>query len=275
MLSIIGVNNQTSSLNQLGGAGGIRFLGSAKGALPIGPAGIPAFNSLDTEGNPFETLAIRNGMVSYNYTLSQQGLEAVVSCLRSEGSPVSSYAIEGLNSTLLVSTNGTCDEDGLQQVLTNVTDYPTLNVDNSLAYWACKESPSQDPLHPTYFVYLRGRANYRDSLGNITCRISPMRARDLDVAYHSLPGSFTSRATTTLGDASQRPTFSPFTDWLLVGLGNLIWEGQNWSSNLFAEAVLSMGAKNLNISSFEPSDEHLRLFEALIQGVLEYEVSLT
>jgi citrate lyase alpha subunit len=60
---------------------------------------------------------------------------------------------------------------------------------------------------------------------------------------------------------------------MLVGLGNVVWEGQSWASNLFAEAVFSMGTKNLNVSSREPSDTHLRLFEAMIQGVLEYEVS--
>jgi hypothetical protein len=280
MFSAMGskIKNETSSLNQLGAEGGIRFLGSAKGVLPTGPDGVPVFNSLDIQGNPLADPAIRKGMVSYNYTLNQQGLETMVNCAYSSTSPILFDPVPNLNATTLVSTSGTCDPgDGLEPVLKDVLQYTTLNTNNTLTYWACKQSPSQGSTDPTYFVYLRGRVNYRASIGNITCRVSPMRARDFEVAYHSLLGYFTSQASaSSLGETSQRPTYSPFTDSMLVGLGNIIWEGQNWSANLFAEAVFSIGVKNFDVpTSLVQSDTQLRLFEAMIKGVLEYEVSFT
>lgn len=272
MLSILGFGNETSSLTQLGVEGGIRFLGSAKGVLPIGPKGVPAFDSLQSQANPVLYPAIQRGIVSYNYTLDQQGLETNVSCYPESPSPISYRAIE-TNSTRIIATNGTCAA-GLQNVL-DVNEYRTLNTKNTLTYWACKQPPSQGSIDPTYFIYLRGRVNYENSIGNVTCRVSPMRARDFKVGYHSEPRYFASQAKNTPGEASQRSTYAPFIDGGLIGLGNLIWEGQNWASHLVAEAVFSMATKNLNVSSLERSDTHLRLFEAMIQGVLEYEVSFS
>ncbi|KAJ2926290.1 hypothetical protein H1R20_g10801, partial [Candolleomyces eurysporus] len=75
MTESLGITNETSSLNQLGVHGGIRFLGSTKGVLPIGPNGVPAFDSLNTQANPLLYPAIQRGIISYNYTLDQQGLE--------------------------------------------------------------------------------------------------------------------------------------------------------------------------------------------------------
>ncbi|KAJ2912770.1 hypothetical protein MD484_g7641, partial [Candolleomyces efflorescens] len=277
MLSAIGsrIENQTtSSFNQLGAEGGIRFLGSPKGVLPIGPDGIPAFDTLQAQANPFADSVVRGGIVSYNYTLRQQGLETMVNCSYDPTStPILYEAVPDLNSTLLISTVGTCDAaNGLEPVLKDVVQYMTLNTNNTLTFWGCKQPPSQGSPDPTYFIYLRGRVNYRTSIGNVTCRVSPLRARDFDVTYHSIPNYFTSQAALSgLEESSQRQTYSTFTDSMLVGFGNIIWEGQNWASNLFAEAVFSMGVKNLGVPSTEPSDTHLRLFEAMIQGVLEYE----
>ncbi|KAJ2912777.1 hypothetical protein MD484_g7634, partial [Candolleomyces efflorescens] len=269
MLSVIGIHNETSSLNQLSAEGGIKFLGSARGVLPIGPDGVPAFNSLETSSNPFTDPDIRRGMVSHNYTLTQQGLETNVSCSYDPTSPIAFEGIE--NSTMVIATYGSCDAAmGVEPVTNEVLFYPTVNGNNTLTYWTCKELQAPGSIDPTYFIYLRGRVNYRTSIGNITCRVSPMRSREFNVDYHSSPGYFSSRATNTSGALSERSTYPPFTDWILVAFGNLMWETQNWASHLVAEAVFSMGTKNLNVSSFEPSDTHLRLFEAMIQGILEY-----
>ena len=120
MLSAINGVSETSSLNQLGGEGGIRFLGSAKGVLPIGPNGVSAFDTLlnasipssdgpKTAANPFSDAAIRRRIVSYNYTVTQQGLENDVSCSYDSTSPIRTAAIEGTNTSLVVTTEGTCD----------------------------------------------------------------------------------------------------------------------------------------------------------------------
>ncbi|RXW16872.1 hypothetical protein EST38_g8984 [Candolleomyces aberdarensis] len=269
MIERLGISNETSSLNQLGGQGGIRFLGSTKGVLPIGPNGVPAFDSLGTQGNPLADPAIRRGIVSYNYTLDQQGLETNVDCFYESSSPISNHSIP--NSAMFVASNGTCAAAGLERVLANVTDYPTVNVSHTLTYWACKQSPSQGSLDPTYFIYLRGRGNYEKFIGNITCGVSPMRARDFEVGYHSEPRYFASQAKNTRGEASQRRTFARFIDGAIIGLGSLISQGQNWESHLVADAVFSMATRNSSVLSFDHSPTHLRLFEAMIQGVLEYE----
>ncbi|RXW24221.1 hypothetical protein EST38_g1599 [Candolleomyces aberdarensis] len=275
MLSkVIGIKNGTSSLNQLGAEDGIRFLGSAKGILPIGPNGIPAFNSLDPSLNPFEDEYTRSGMVSYNYTLSQQGLESNVSCTYDTASPIRYEAIDEV-STRIISSSGSCDPAaGLEDVLEDVGEYPTLNVNNTLTYWACKQRAPPGVLNPTYVIYLRGRVNYAKSIGNITCTVSPMRSQIFSVDYLSLPGYFvTNPATNPNPQSLQRATFARYIQHGLTGLGNLIWEGQNWSSNIVPEAVFSIATKNFNLSTFEPHPKYLELYGAMLQGILEYEAT--
>jgi hypothetical protein len=59
-----------------------------------------------------------------------------------------------------------------------------------------------------------------------------------------------------------------------MGLGSLICRGgQNWSSNIVLETVFSLAAKYLNMSTFDPSPKYVELYEAMLQGILEYEVS--
>ncbi|KAJ2913781.1 hypothetical protein MD484_g6641, partial [Candolleomyces efflorescens] len=258
MLSVIGIKNETSALGQLGAEGAIRFLGSVKGVLPNGPDGVPAFDSLNATFNPFTNPSIRRQMVSYNYSLVQQGLESTVSCNYDTSSPIRYSAIEA----------------GLVDVLENIVDFPTLNTDNTLTYWACKQPPPPGTLDPTYLIYLRGRANYATSIGNITCKVSPMRAQMYSVDYLSLAGYFVAKPELSLDtQSSPRATFARYVEGGLIGLGALIWEAQNLSANLVAESVFSLAAKSLNLSTFETHPKYLELYAAMLQGVLEYEIS--
>ncbi|KAJ2926510.1 hypothetical protein H1R20_g10572, partial [Candolleomyces eurysporus] len=273
VLAAIGITNETSSLNQLGGEGTVRFRGSVKGVLPIGPNGVPAFNALQTSPDPFADDDIRRRMVSYNYTLNHQGFASNISCFYDDTSPIRYRNIMNINTTLFISSSGSCDPAaGLQDVLQDVPNYTMLDSNNTMTYWACKQIPQPGSLEPTYFVYLRGRMRYESSIGNITCRISPMRAQEYLVTYHSVPGYFTtSRA--LVAQPPQKPTFAWYIEWGLVGLGNAIWEGQNWSANLVAEAVFSLGAKKLNLVTRERNPIYLKMYEAMIQGMLEYEAT--
>lgn len=275
LAAIENTNVETSSLNQLGEEGGLRFRGSVKGVLPIGPNGIPAVNTIQNSSNPFANDAIRKRMVSYNYTLNHQGLASNVSCYYDNTSPIRFRNISYTNTTRIMSSFGICDSAaGMQEVLPaeGVHDYVTLNANNTLTYWACKQIPQPGSLEPTYFVHLRGRGNYKTSIGNITCRISPMRAQEYSVNYLSVPGYFTtSRA--YAAQSAQKPTFSRYIEWGLVGFGNIIWEGQNWSSHLVAETVVSLAMKKLKISTREQNPVSLKMYEAMVQGMLEYGVS--
>ncbi|RXW15815.1 hypothetical protein EST38_g10038 [Candolleomyces aberdarensis] len=275
VLAALRINNETSSLNQLGGKGAIRFRGSAKGILPIGPNGVPAFNALKNSSNPFLDDALRRRIMteSYNYTLNHQGFESDINCFYDDTSPIRYRNISNINTTMVISSLGTCDPAaGLQDVLQDVEEYPTLNRNNTMTYWACKQTPQSGSLEPTYFVYLRGRMYYEKSIGNITCRISPMRAQEYSVTYLSVPGYFTtSRA--LVEQSPRKPTFSRYIEGGLVGLGNVFWEGQNWSANLVAEAVFSLGAKKSNFSTSERNPIYPKMYEAMIQGMLEYEAT--
>ncbi|RXW24321.1 hypothetical protein EST38_g1511 [Candolleomyces aberdarensis] len=272
VLATIGIANETSSLNQLGGEGTIRFRGSVKGVLLIGPNGVPAFDTFQTSPGPFADDDIRRRMVSYNYTLNHQGFESNISCFYDDTSPIRYRQIMN-NSTVIFSSFGNCDPaSGLQDVLLDGIDYPTSNGGDAMTYWACKQTPQPGSLEPTYFVYLRGRRDYERSIGNITCRISPMRAQEYSVTYLSLPGYFTtSRA--LVAQSPQKPTFAGYIEWGLVGLGDVIWQGQSWSANLVAEAVFSLGAKKLNTVYRERNPIYPKMFEAMIQGMLEYEAT--
>ncbi|KAJ2914085.1 hypothetical protein MD484_g6318, partial [Candolleomyces efflorescens] len=273
LFSAANVSNQMSLLNQLGvGGSGIRFLGPMKGVLPLGPDGVPDLNFQPTP-NPlvgYETPK----MVSYNYTLNHQGLDANIGCSWDTTSPITFSPIPGVGTDRIFSSNGTCDEAaGLQHVLENIVQYPMANSNNSLAYWACKQIPQPGFLDPTYFVYLRGRVNYRSTIGNITCRITPLRAQEYSVRYESLLGYFVSRPTTYEEPSPLRSTFYRFVEWGLVGLGEVVWETQNWSNNMFAEAVFSAAEKNFNLSTLQRHDIYLSLYEALIEGILDYQAT--
>jgi hypothetical protein len=212
-------------------------------------------------------------MVSYNYTVTQQGLESGVSCSYESTSPIRYGPVPGLNTQVVATYNGTCDAAvGLEPMLEDVLQYTTLNANSTLTFWACKQTP-QPGFDPTYFVYLRGRNFYAQSIGNIACQISPIRFRDYQVQYLSVPRYFTAQAVTPIDGASRPTTFARYTEDAIRGLGNIVWESQNWSSNLVAEAVFSLGAKELGLSTRQQDPMYLRLYEGMIQGMLEYEVS--
>jgi len=240
----------------------MHFLGPIRGVLPLGPNGVPAFNTL--KPSVFDTNAA--GMISYNYTLDHQGFSSNLSCKYDTQSPIRYTAVA--NNTLLVAYNATCD--GLANVLTKVVDFPTLNVNNTLTFWACKSVPTGKEA-PTYYVYLRGRLNYATAIGNITCSLSPIQPAIFPVMYQSVPGIFTSKEPTV----TFPNTFPELIERALVALGGIVWEAQNFQTNLVAESVITFGVKAFRLPPYQPNEQYLRLYEAMIQGIVEYEVCPT
>jgi hypothetical protein len=213
--------------------------------------------------------------LDYTYTLTQQGLEGEVDCSYEKESPVQFRAIEGLNSTLVIATNGTCDPNkGLKPALRNVVDYVTLNTNNTLTFWACASNQSSSaggPDNTTFILFLRGRANYRTSIGNITCTLSKFRAQDYDVTFTRSQGYFVAGNVTTLPETS-RNTVESFLGVLVRAFGSAVWKSQAWDSNTMAESVFDIGQRFLGVAPIEQNETHLRLFEAMIQGIMEYHV---
>jgi uncharacterized membrane protein len=231
--------------------------------LPIGPNGVPAFNTLAP--SPFSKPEIVAGMTSYDYTLNHQGLESNVSCSYAQTRP---FVFQGLDPgyNLAIQYNASCASLGGAEVLTNVPAFRSVYSNNTLVYWACQSVANGVPV-ASYTVYLTGLNLYAPEIGNIVCTVKPMQAAIYPVTYQS-----TERIFTTAGPTTAAPiAFSTHINNALVGLGDIITEGQNFQANLVAESVFTFGVKSFGVLP-QQNSLYLQLFEQMIQGILEYEV---
>jgi hypothetical protein len=202
-------------------------------------------------------------MLSYAYTLEQQGLASKISCVYDTESPVRFWPLPD-GTVYALQYNGTCD--GKADVLTDVVQLITPVSYNALGIWACGSPPgAQDP---SYFVYLRGRANYATSIGNITCTISPIKPATFPVTYQSQSHIFSVKESTSVSST----TYPRLIERTLVGLAGIVKESQNSEANLVAESVITFGVKSFRLHPYVQDQQYLRLYEAMIQGILEYEV---
>ena len=265
ILSLISSNTEALALSQLGAEDGLRFLGPIRGVLPIGPNGVPAFNTLKPsvfEKNPA-------GMISYNYTLDLQGLHSNITCNYDNVSPIRFAAVT--NNTRYISYNATCSDFGLADVLTNVTQITTPNTDNTLSSWSCKSVQTGNGPDPTYYIYLRGHGQYYETeIGNITCALSPIQPAVFPVMYQESAGIFSSQEPT----ATFTNTFPTLIERVLVALAGVIHEAQSTESNLVAESVFTFGVKAFHLAPYQRNDQYLRLYQTMIQGMIEYQVCL-
>jgi len=199
----------------------------------------------------------------YIYTLNQQGITSNISCSRDSQSPVQVYpSDQGVVGT--VQFNGTCD--GQDDVLPNATIFTSLNSNNSLTFWACK-SPGTNA--SSYLLYLRGLQNYAESIGNITCTAS-IQPAILPVKYDSYLGVFFSDDIIETSPT----TFSGFIDQAVGELGTLIANAQTQELNMVANSVTALGVRYFDLPADGQQAEYLPLYEAMLQGILEYQVSL-
>lgn len=233
--------------------------------MPLGPNGVPSFDTL--QPSPFSDPVVRAAMLSYNYTLDHQGLKSNISCVYDTQSPIQLQAAIP-NSSVVLAYSSSCD--GSAQVMQNVTFLPAINSNNTLTYWAC-QSPPNSTKTPEYFVYLRGLNFYEKAIGNITCNISPIQPGIFPATYHSLPGVFS----LTDSNITSPLAFSGLLEQSLTALGAIISEGQGWQANEVAESVITFGVKSFGLEPYVPTPEYLRLYEAMIQGVIDYEVGFS
>jgi len=162
-----------------------------------------------------------------------------------------------------VQYNGTCD--GQDDVLPNATTFTSLNSNNILTFWACK-SPSTN--ESTYLLYLRGLQDYAESIGNITCTAS-IQSAIIPVTYNSYYSVFRSQDVIETSPT----TFSGFIDRAVGELGTLVADAQTQELNLIADSVTALGVRNFGLTADGQQERYLQLYEAMLQGILEYEVS--
>ena len=235
--------------NRLVGVIGLYFLGSSRGVLPIGPNGVPGF--------PIDLDADLLSDPSHNYTLGLQGVSSNVSCVYDTQTPIMySEPLEAV-----WQYNGTCPPG---QNFLFTTSYISLASNYSLGSWMCQTSPSGN----SYIVYLEGIKNYANTIGKITCNISPIQPAVFSVNY---TGQL--RAFSISGPIFSSPNTS--TDLIasaMMGLGDTIWRAQGVAGNLVADSAVGFGIQSLDVLPDSQNATYLRIFEALIQGILDYEV---
>lgn len=265
-------NNQSLTFSQLGGNGGLHFLGSIRGVLPIGPNGVPEFDTL--KPSPFSDPKIMAGIVSYDYTLEQQGLTSNVSCGFSSRIPFNTSFLDP-QTRLALGYNISCgNEYGEFEVLKDVGLFKSTWSNNTLLYWAC-QSALNGTRTDSYSIYLGGvgipGGLYPTKIGYITCSVKPIKTAIFPVRFDSTTNIFSTAQPAP--ESSQAITFPDLLAHALVGLGQVIVEGQNYEANLVAESILTFAYKSFNVSvNATRPPEFLWLFEKMIQGIIEYEV---
>ena len=213
------------------------------------------------------------GTTSYDYTLMHQGLSSNVSCSYSPQLPFNFGPLDTTTGggPLAIQYNLSCSQLEEIDVLTNVNFFPSAYGNNVLAYWACQSPPSNGIPTDSYSIYLYGVNNYKVTFANITCSLWPIQTAIYPVTYHSTTNLFTT-GKPTLGSLTNI-TFPNLLTYALTGLGETISEGQNFQANPVAESVLTFAYKSFNVPLHaNKSETFLRLFEQMIQGIVEYEV---
>jgi hypothetical protein len=253
MQSLVSGNTQVFTFSQLNG---MRFLGPMRGVFPIGPDGISNFNTLQSV-SPSET------QLGYNYSLELQGITGNVSCSYDTSTPI----VLAVDPTLdLPVFSATCPTG---EPLTNVTAYPIPANISTLGAWICKADPSST----SYTLYLSGNGNYLGPVGSMTCSISDVQLATYNVTYYTNGSQFVvPQNTFSVSNVSSTPV-----DRSVYTIYNTVGEAQAFLFNSLAESVISWRARNFGQGltldeQYAQNDTYLRLFEATIQGIIEYEV---
>ena len=152
--------------------------------LPIGPNGIPAFDTLLPS---LFTKTAADSFLPYNYSLDLQGISNDVSCFYEIDSPIL-FFLPFAPAIYVYQFNGTCPPG---QDFLGPTTWTTIASNNTLGFWACQLSISGD----AYNVYLRGIKNYNASIGNITCIVGPVQPTVFKLDYTGKSGVFNSTQT--------------------------------------------------------------------------------
>ena len=268
ILELVSNNSESLTFSQLGADDGLHFLGSIRGVLPMGPNGVPAFDTLDP--SPLSNPKTMAGVASYVYTLNHQGLTSKVSCDYQPTTPIE-YGAASPNSTdVLLYNVPSCRAIGQTSILTGVPSFKSVNGNNTLMFWACQQNSTQGASYSVYLVGYRG--SYEENFGNITCTVAPIQPATFPVTYQSSSRTFSAGTALPASGSVTPSAFSLLANYTLIGLGGVISEAQNFDSNLVAESVITFGVKSFALDPYSRNSTYLRLYEQMIQGILEYEV---
>ena len=261
--SLFSNNSESVILGQLGAKSSFHFLGPTRGVVPIGPNGIRGLGKL--QSSPLSDAETNTAILSYNYTFNHQGLSSDISCIYDTQSPIRFFPVP--DNTRLLTANGSCNEIGQADVLTDVTDFPTANTKATLTFWACKSSSTAEQ-DLSYQIYLRGRVAYAPEIGNISCTVSPIQPAVFPVIYQSSTGFFSTDSQAPINTSAPANTFSDLVERAINSLGAIIQQGQTIQNNLVVAAVEDLILQNLRQSYYQQNEQFLPLYEAMIRGIL-------
>ena len=237
-----------------------RVIRSTRGVLPVGPTGV-----LAPDSPPLSYARRSAGTNLIQYTFDLQGLVTRSQCEYTNSSPIILHS----GAYNLDHIHGSCPLG--QDVFPQDTWFPSISSDYKLGYWACGQGERDTHgSFKTYQLYFRGYQSYEGVIGNITCTLSPVHPAIFPVTYSgrthlsSIARPIQSSAYST-GDMIEQST---------MAVGSLVVQGQEISGNAIAESVISVGVKSLGLSPYLPDPRYLRIFEAMLQGVIEYEVGV-
>ena len=234
-----------------------------RGVLPQGPNGVGAFNTLSS--SPISDPHALAGISSYRYSLDLQGLSSGVKCEYTPSSPVVfNLTFEGVFQNL-----GSCPSG--QDVLPERTLLFSVISRHTLGSWICGQgSRNPDGSFGTYLLHLRGYRDYDRNIGNITCTISPVQPAIYPVTFSTKAGVFTSAEPRLLFPSSP----SDLVRQSIMAISSIVTESQGLAANIVAESVITSGVKSFGLPPYAQDPQYLRLFEAMLQGMLEYQVSV-
>jgi len=274
--SLFSNNSETLILGQLGANSSLRFLGPPRGVLPIGPNGFRGLGTLQPpplistlQPSPLSDAETNPAILSYSYTLNHQGVASGIKCMNDTQSPIRVSAVP--DSILSSEAQGFCDETGLADFLSGSTvsdeEFMVPMASETLTLWACKSlvSPTGEQ-DPTYYIYLLALDPvYEEGGVNISCTVSPIQPAIFPVTYQSSSRVFSTQEPIT--------TSAPVVNFNLIERAILVLYfvvhlAQTATVNLVAESVEVLGTQAMNSGRYKPNEQYLRLYEAMIQGIL-------
>ncbi|KAF5503626.1 putative transcriptional regulatory protein [Colletotrichum fructicola] len=232
------------------------FKGSTGSVLPLGFEGISAFSNVKfMSWDP----SMANQSQQFNYSLTQQGLSADVTCQETSNTPIQTQLLKSMEVTNS-NAGGTME---LRRFIVNQSNcgsnhtfvVPGIGV---VAPGFCQP----DAMVKKYVLYLTPMGRYSRaplSLPNMTCTFEPMITKNI-VGYSTDTGLFTSSVIERMGGSGiPNETADAINSLFMIST-------TSWGSGLI-DSMLSLNTSGDGSGNFS----YAGAVEAAMRGIIEYE----
>jgi hypothetical protein len=228
---------------------------------------------------PFFEPSAQESLLSFNYTLIQQGFASQVSCIYDRTSPLRFKRVRTRSdSTVLpvLQYGGSCNATEGRDQTPNV-DMPFYTIEgtkNTLISWVCQVNSEEDPSYAVVYLQLVSATPV-----NITCTVWQMHPENYSVTYISSLDYYTTKtlvqSENVYENGAPQSTSGTslhygYMSYAIDGLSSLISRAQNGDSNLFVDSIESLTSTSRELQY----SGDLILYQGMIQGILDYKVRL-